>query len=87
MSLERFGDRRPLLIIRDPMVRGPRTFRKLRGSGEGIATSILAERLRDLDAAGIIIAEVDESDGRRVNYRLTEKTGEAGLRGGGSRAR
>jgi DNA-binding HxlR family transcriptional regulator len=68
-----FGDRWSLLIIRDLMVRGLRTFKEFQESGEGIATNILAERLQKLQATGIITAEVDETDGRRVNYRLTEK--------------
>jgi len=73
VSLERFGDRWSLLIIRDLMVRGLRTFKQFQESDEGIATNILADRLRHLAAAGIITAERQESDGRRVNYRLTEK--------------
>ena len=68
-----FGDRWSLLIIRDLMVRGFRTFKQFRGSGEEIATNILADRLHRLAAMGIIAAEVEETDGRRVNYRLTEK--------------
>ena len=55
------------------MVRGLRTFKEFEESGEGIATNILADRLQKLEAAGIITAEVEETDGRRVNYRLTEK--------------
>jgi DNA-binding HxlR family transcriptional regulator len=73
VSLEIFGDRWSLLIIRDLMVRGYKTFKDFQESGEGIATNILAARLRKLEAAGILTAELDESDGRRVNYRLTEK--------------
>jgi DNA-binding HxlR family transcriptional regulator len=73
LSLERFGDRWSLLIIRDLMVRGYRAFHEFQESGEGIATNILANRLRSLAAAGIIRAETDEVDGRRINYRLTEK--------------
>lgn len=68
-----FGDRWSLLIIRDLMVRGFRTFKEFRESGEGISTNILADRLQKLEAAGIINAEAAETDGRRVNYRLTEK--------------
>ncbi len=73
MSLEVFGDRWSLLIVRDLMVRGFRTFHDFANSGEGIATNILADRLRSLVGAGIIQAEADPRDGRRVNYRLTEK--------------
>jgi DNA-binding HxlR family transcriptional regulator len=67
------GDRWSLLIIRDLMVRGLRTFREFQKSGEGIATNILTDRLRKLEAAGIIRAEVADTDGRRINYELTRK--------------
>lgn len=73
ISLERFGDRWSLLIIRDLMVRGFRSFKQFRGSGEGIATNILSDRLRKLEAASIIRAEADKTDARKVNYRLTGK--------------
>ena len=73
VSLEVFGDRWSLLIIRDLMVRGYRTFKEFQQSGEGIATNILAERLKRLQAAGIISIETDDADGRKLNYRLTEK--------------
>ena len=73
MSLDLFGDRWSLLIVRDLMVRGLRTFKDFQQSGEGIASNILADRLKRLEAAGIITEEAERSDGRRVNYRLTEK--------------
>lgn len=73
ISLERFGDRWSLLIIRDLMVRGFRTFKEFQESGEGIASNILADRLQKLEAAGIIIAHAEATDGRKVNYWLTEK--------------
>ncbi len=73
ISLEILGDRWSLLIIRDLMIRGFRTFQEFRQSGEGISTNILADRLRRLEASGIITAEAVETDHRRVNYRLTEK--------------
>ena len=62
-----------MLIVRDMMVRGLRTFREFQESGEGIATNVLAGRLRKLEAAGILTAEAEPADARRVNYRLTEK--------------
>jgi len=73
ISLERFGDRWSLLIIRDLMVRSYRTFKDFREAGEGIATNILADRLRKLQAAGIVMVEADQTDRRKLNYRLTEK--------------
>lgn len=73
ISLEALGDRWSLLIIRDMMVRAFHTFKQFQESDEKIATNILADRLHKLAAAGIITAEPEKSDGRKVNYRLTEK--------------
>jgi DNA-binding HxlR family transcriptional regulator len=73
ISLEVFGDQWSLLIVRDLMVRGFTTFQDFVESGEGIATNILADRLRRLQRSGVVTGERDENDGRRVIYRLTEK--------------
>jgi len=73
VCLDLFGDRWSLLIVRDLMVRGYRAFREFQTAGEGIATNILADRLEKLERAGIIASQVEQTDGRRVNYRLTEK--------------
>jgi DNA-binding HxlR family transcriptional regulator len=73
ISLETFGDRWSLLIIRDLMVRGYRTFKEFEQSGERIATNILTDRLRKLQAGGIITTEADPADRRKLNYRLTER--------------
>ena len=73
LALERFGDRWSLLVIRDLMVRGYRTFKEFQEAGEGIASNVLADRLRNLEAAGIVSAERAGDDARRVHYRLTEK--------------
>jgi len=67
------GDRWSLLIIRDMMLRGFRTYKQFMECYEGIATNILADRLRKLVAYGIIALQKDPSDGRRVIYLLTKK--------------
>jgi DNA-binding HxlR family transcriptional regulator len=72
-SVEMLGDRWSLLIIRDMMLRGFRTYKEFMECYEGIATNILADRLRKLVAYGIITAEPDPSDGRKVIYSLTAK--------------
>jgi DNA-binding HxlR family transcriptional regulator len=72
-SVETLGDRWSLLIIRDMMLRGFRIYKEFLESFEGIATNILADRLRKLQAYGIITTERDPSDGRRLFYLLTEK--------------
>ena len=72
-SVEMLGDRWSLLIIRDMMLRGFRTYKEFMECYEGIATNILADRLRKLVAYGIITAEPDPSDGRKLIYSLTAK--------------
>lgn len=67
------GDRWSLLLVRDMMVRGYRTFREFQHSGEGIATNILSDRLRKLESYDLISTERAEDDGRSIHYRLTEK--------------
>jgi DNA-binding HxlR family transcriptional regulator len=67
------GDRWSLLIIRDMMLLGFRTYKEFMECYEGIATNILADRLRTLVADGILTAEADPSDGRKLIYRLTAK--------------
>jgi DNA-binding HxlR family transcriptional regulator len=73
VSLEILGDRWSLLVIRDLMIRGFRTYKEFLGSAEGIATNILADRLRKLEACGIITTRQDRADRRKLNYRLTKK--------------
>jgi DNA-binding HxlR family transcriptional regulator len=72
-SVEMLGDRWSLLIIRDMMLRGARTYKEFLECYEGIATNILADRLRKLVAHGIITTEPDPSDGRKLLYLLTPK--------------
>jgi DNA-binding HxlR family transcriptional regulator len=73
VSVEMLGDRWSLLIIRDMMLRGSKTFKEFLGGYERIATNVLADRLKRLETHGIIKAEADEKDHRKQNYRLTEK--------------
>jgi DNA-binding HxlR family transcriptional regulator len=72
-SVEMLGDRWSLLIIRDMMLRGFRSYKEFLECYEGIATNILADRLSKLQAYGIIVAERDPKDGRKVTYSLTAK--------------
>ncbi len=72
-SVEMLGDRWSLLIIRDMMLRGACTYTQFMECYEGIATNILADRLRKMVAYGIVTTEADASDGRKLTYRLTRK--------------
>jgi DNA-binding HxlR family transcriptional regulator len=72
-SVEMLGDRWSLLIIRDMMLLGSRTFKEFLGAYEKIATNILADRLRRLKSYGIIMTRPDPTDGRKLIYLLTQK--------------
>jgi DNA-binding HxlR family transcriptional regulator len=67
-----FGDRWTLLVLRDIVFGDRRYFRELQaGSIEGIASNILADRLRRLVEAGLLTRE-DTRPGQRARYSLTE---------------
>jgi len=72
-SVEMLGDRWSLLIIRDMLLLGYRTFKEFLNSHERIATNILADRLRRLENYGIIRSTPDPADGRKQIYSLTAK--------------
>jgi DNA-binding HxlR family transcriptional regulator len=72
-TVEMLGDRWSLLIIRDMMLRGFQSYKEFLECYEGIATNVLADRLRKLVAHGIISREPDPCDGRKRIYLLTPK--------------
>jgi DNA-binding HxlR family transcriptional regulator len=72
-SLVVLGDRWSLLIVRDLMFAGHRTFKQFLDAGEGIATNILTDRIAGLMEAGIITKDADPHDGRKWLYSLTRK--------------
>jgi DNA-binding HxlR family transcriptional regulator len=56
-SLDVVGDRWTLLIVRELTLKGPSRYTDLRAGLPGIATNLLAERLRELERAGVIARE------------------------------
>jgi DNA-binding HxlR family transcriptional regulator len=72
-GLETFGDTWSLLIVRDIVYFGKKTFGEFRESDEGIATNILASRLVQLEERGILLKQPDPADKRKDIYSLTEK--------------
>ncbi|WP_026874363.1 winged helix-turn-helix transcriptional regulator [Jiangella gansuensis] len=73
LSLEVFGDRWSLLILRDMIFGGRRHFRELlTGSLEGIASNILASRLKALVQLGMLTKQADPTHKQKVVYSLTE---------------
>lgn len=74
LTLETFGDRWSLIILRDAMFGGRlRSFRSfLTENLEGIASNILADRLQRLTASGLLERAADPGHKQRVVYSLTE---------------
>ncbi len=72
-TLEVFGDRWSLLIVRDLLFKGRTAYKDFLAGGEGIATNVLADRLRRLAVEGVIEKGRDPVDARRLVYRLTTK--------------
>lgn len=72
-ALDAFGDRWSLVIIRDMIMHRKETYGEFLESDEGIATNILADRLKHLETEGIILKSRDPENRRRYIYRLTEK--------------
>src|SRR5436189_4626131 len=71
-SLDIFGDRWTLLVIRD-LFYGRTRFKEFAASPEGIPTNILTDRLERLLARGIIQQMPAEDGTKRMAYRLTKK--------------
>ncbi len=73
LTLETLGDRWSLIVIRDLMFGTSRHFRELlTRSQEGIASNILADRLKRLEAAGLVSRRDDPSHKQKAIYSLTE---------------
>ncbi len=73
ISLDFFGDKWTLLILRDIIFMKKRYFRDFLASDEKIATNILTSRLRLLVDADIIISEKDPNNAKQKIYTITQK--------------
>src|SRR3546814_15918639 len=74
LTLEVLGDRWSLIILRDMMFGNRRHFRELLNrSEEGIASNILADRLKRLTRDGLLTRADDPSHKQKAIYSLTEK--------------
>lgn len=72
LSLEVFGDKWSLLVLRDMIFGGKRHFRELMRSEEGISSNILADRLKSLVELGMLTRADDPSHKQKAIYSLTE---------------
>ena len=71
--LDILGDKWSLLIIRDMIFHGKKTYGEFLSSGEKISTNILADRLSLLEKEGIITKEEHPDNKTKFLYELTAK--------------
>jgi DNA-binding HxlR family transcriptional regulator len=71
-TLDVVGDKWSLLVVRD-LLQGKSMFKELLASPEGIPTNILADRLKRLEAEGIVQSKPYQERPVRHAYSLTAK--------------
>jgi DNA-binding HxlR family transcriptional regulator len=71
-ALDVVGERWTLLIVRE-LLRAPRRYGELLEALAGIGTNLLVNRLRDLEAAGVVARVLAPSPQSAVVYELTER--------------
>ena len=72
-TLDVIGDRWSLLIVRELAIRGSCRYTDIRAGLPGVATNLLAERLRELEAAGVIAREEAPPPVATTLYRLAPR--------------
>ena len=72
-SLEIFGDKWSLLILRDILQFDKKHYNEFLESDEGISTNILADRLKKLESEGIISKQKDPDNKKQFIYSPTKK--------------
>jgi DNA-binding HxlR family transcriptional regulator len=77
-SLELIGDRWTLLLVRD-LLTGARRFRDLEGSLKGIPPNILSDRLKRMEAHGLVTRRFYSEHPPRAQYELTERGRDLGV--------
>ncbi|MFN8394885.1 MAG: helix-turn-helix domain-containing protein [Bacteroidia bacterium] len=82
-GLELFGDKWTLLVVRDMMFKGKHGYGAFLESGEHIATNILADRLHQLEVAGLIVKRVDPARKSRFIYAFGGTGNRSAARDGG----
>lgn len=60
-------------LIIDVLLAGPSRFKDIAGKIEGVSDRVLVERLKELEAEGIVTREMDKTCDISTGYRLTEK--------------
>jgi DNA-binding HxlR family transcriptional regulator len=75
-GLDVVGDRWTLLVVRELLIRGPSRYSDLRAGLPGIPTNLLADRLREMEAAALIERDMVPAPAPAALYKLTPR-GEA----------
>ncbi len=71
-ALDVVGDRWTLLVVRELLLQGPCRYTDLRNGLPGIATNLLSDRLRELEAAGLVRREEAAPPVATTLFHLTE---------------
>src|SRR5260370_15330337 len=71
-ALDVIGDRWTLLVIRELLLQGPCRYTDLKNGLPGIATNLLADRLRDLESAGLVWREEAAPPVATTLFHLTD---------------
>lgn len=71
--LDIVGDKWTLLVVRDLLLLNKRRYGEFQNSPEAIPTNILADRLKRLEAAGLVKKEFYQDNPPRAEYFLTRK--------------
>ena len=72
-TLDIVGEKWTLLILRDLFTKGPQRFLDFEKSLESVPPSTLSARIKTLEEAGIIVAELYDTHPPRSRYALTDK--------------
>lgn len=71
-ALEVFGDRWTLLVLRDVTLEARYRYKELLAANRGLATNVLADRLKRLEKRGLISKARDGNDARQFVYKPTD---------------
>ncbi len=72
-AIDILGDKWMLVIIKQMLVQGKETFKDFMECDEGIATNILTAKLKQLEAAGLVVKSKLPTNKKSVYYHLTDK--------------
>src|SRR5207249_785350 len=72
-ALDVVGDRWTLLVVRELLLRGPSRYTDIREGLPGVATNLLADRLRELEHAGVVVRRKEPPPVAATVFELTPR--------------